>query len=827
MSAPSLVLWALGALPVAAGTGGLTREVRFEGGLVAPTVVTTLAGEAVELPGLPAPARGRLVVRYPVGARVMTFEAWAESEALGRVTARGTVTLAPWNPVDDAPRLDPGGPSTLELEARGFDPSLLAAFWPALPLSGRGDLRVSLAGRAEAPQGQVVLEAPAGALSFRGMALDATRVELGLAGGRATLAVQLGEAAAPYLTLRADGPLGLDPWGRTAAWQTGEPHAFTLVGRGLTPARLRPFWRAPAAADFSVDVDARSEGHLDRFFTDAVVTGTLRDGGRPPLRVTATARMEPRRQAVTVRLGRDALEATVEMRAPLPDVLRGSAALSATPLVGRVVAAVPLETLAPYLPIRLADPVGRLNATLTLAGSLGTPDLRGQMVLDGAAVTLPDLLLRLSDIETTVAFAGREAHAPVFRARAGREGVVAGSGRLRFDPTPDPAPGSAHVFADWTLAGAAALSVRDVPFVQPELPFGRLSGSLVNEMRIQPSGTDLTFTIRDTRLVQSRERLPPARAVPRNAAVRNRDWLARVIPAESLLSGPGRLRLTIDLATPILVDGEDTALRLTGRLALHRDGPVVEVDGGFDVVDGRFVLFENPFALRSGRFTLQGGHLEAPEAPTSAGTDAAPLEPVVSLLANGYIVDTDVTVGVEGPARQPRLVLRSNPPLAEYQILTLLVSGRANALDDSNGDVRREAAQLVDRFHNPSLERQLYDRLGVDKLGLAFGDAVDQPILTVGRQINRELYVETKYHHNAPPTENERELRVEYQLTRRFSVDTAYGDAAVGSVGLAWRGRFGGQPPAKPRSSLVEPLSAPAPEPSDAPDVGEKRPDGP
>jgi autotransporter translocation and assembly factor TamB len=72
---------------------------------------------------------------------------------------------------------------------------------------------------------------------------------------------------------------------------------------------------------------------------------------------------------------------------------------------------------------------------------------------------------------------------------------------------------------------------------------------------------------------------------------------------------------------------------------------------------------------------------------------------VLSLLANGYVVDTDVTVGVRGPARQPQLVLRSNPPLAEYQILTLLVTGRANALDDSNGDVRREAAQLVPKRH--------------------------------------------------------------------------------------------------------------------------------
>ena len=366
-----------------------------------------------------------------------------------------------------------------------------------------------------------------------------------------------------------------------------------------------------------------------------------------------------------------------------------------------------------------------------------------------------------------------------------------------------------------------------MPFVQPEIPFGLLTGRLTTHWTARPSSLETRFEVHDTRLETSRESMPPARAIPRNASVRNRDWLARVRPAESVLAGEGHLGLTVTLATPIVIEGEDTALRLTGAMIMNRDDTRVTVEGGFDVLDGHFILFENPFTLRQGRLTLQAGDLNVREAvdARAAGTgdanlldterapEALPLEPVLSLIANGYVVDTDVTVGLRGPARQPQLVLRSNPPLAEYQILTLLITGRANALDDSNGDVRREAARLVDRFHNPSLERQLYDRLGVDKLGLAFGDAVDQPILTVGRQLTRTLYLETVYHHNAPPTDNGRELRVEYQLSPRWSLDTAYGDAAVGNVDLAWKGRFGGQPPARPRSSLLadEAIAPPLP----------------
>ncbi len=442
------------------------------------------------------------------------------------------------------------------------------------------------------------------------------------------------------------------------------------------------------------------------------------------------------------------------------------------------------------------------------------------------ATSVESLLLRLSEIQATVAIEGDTARIEAFTAQAGDRGRLMGSAQAKWHTTPAGATPTHDVWADWTLDATGALNAEAVPFVQPEIPIGLLTGRMTTRWTAGPGRLDTAFEIADTRLATSRESLPPARAIPRNPGVRNRDWLSRVRPPESFLAGDGHLGLTVKLLTPVVIEGEDTALRLTGEMVMNRDAEQVRVDGGFDVLDGHFVLFENPFTLRQGRFTLQAGDLSKREAVDAraggAGEanlidpekapQAVPLEPVLSLLANGYVVDTDVTVGVRGPARQPQLVLRSNPPLAEYQILTLLVTGRANALDDSNGDVRREAAQLVDRFHNPSLERQLYDRIGVDKLGLGFGDAVDQPILTVGRQITRELYLETVYHHNAPPTDNLRELRVEYQLTPRFSLDTAYGDAAIGNVDVAWKGRFGGVPPAKPRSSLlVEELTPPAP----------------
>ena len=94
-------------------------------------------------------------------------------------------------------------------------------------------------------------------------------------------------------------------------------------------------------------------------------------------------------------------------------------------------------------------------------------------------------------------------------------------------------------------------------------------------------------------------------------------------------------------------------------------------------------------------------------------------------------------------------------------------------------------------FNNPTLERQLNYRLGVDRIGVGMGSSMDEPILAVGKRLGRHFYVETEYHHNAPSTENRAGGRVEYYIDPRWSIETSYGDANKGGIDLYWRKRFG------------------------------------
>ncbi len=229
------------------------------------------------------------------------------------------------------------------------------------------------------------------------------------------------------------------------------------------------------------------------------------------------------------------------------------------------------------------------------------------------------------------------------------------------------------------------------------------------------------------------------------------------------------------------------------------------VDGGLEIKPGAtFRLFDNDFEVKGGFLSLAEGNLLRESSGGDGGLlaedpdaapEADPAEPVIKLVARSLVIDTHVLVALVGPLRKPELVLVSLPHLPEYSILSLLIMGTPDAVDDSNGEVRKRAAELVERFHNPSLKKQLFDRIGVDNLGLGFGSNVSQPIVTVGKQVSRTLYVETVYHHNAPPDTNGREGHVQYRLDRNWTFETVFGDAAEGGFGVFWGASFGGPPP--------------------------------
>lgn len=691
------------------------------------------------------------------------------------------------------------GPISARVEAKNLDLRRVTNAFPAVALGGKADLEVRIDGPAEHPR--VVASLAGTDVVWRGERVGAVAAAWTHAEGAPdAFHVRLGDDKDPTASAVLALPLAVDLRKGDLTWKDAEDARVEVVANGLTPRRMRPFWSAPSGADFRVDVSLKGAGTLDRFDLAGVLEGNLLPAGAAPVPVSATLALASGRQTLAFRLGDKLLDLAIETRIPLPAVRRQGSPLEPVTLSGSLVADLPLAIVAPFLPSVFDRPEGVLKGRADVGGTLGAPTVTGRFAGEKVRATLIPVNRRLEDVALSVSLAGSRLTLDALDARSG-PGTLRSTGEATLVATPGGHKGG--LWSAWKLDGAFRTTFLRFPLVQPDVPVSLMDGAIDVAVRAGPGTTEVDVTVSKARIDATKEKVPDARAIPTNPGVRVLDWL-REVPAEgSALAGAGRFVLDLRLADPIPFAGRDLGVTTEGHVRVDRQGPVVRVDGALRLVPGGFMnMLATRFEIRGGSITLAEGRLDRPAGADTVDPDGStgilPLDPVIDVVARGKAVRTDVLMKVSGSARRPDLLLASVPALPEYQILTLLILGRTDAMDDRNGKVRKEAAALVNRFNNPGLKRQLFDRLGIDKVGFGFGSSAKEPMVTVGKQITRELYAETLYHHNAPPGTNQVQGHVQYQVDPHWSVETTFGDRGEGGLGTFWSSTFGRRDASQP-----------------------------
>ncbi|MFH1529622.1 MAG: translocation/assembly module TamB domain-containing protein [Pseudomonadota bacterium] len=719
----------------------------------------------------PAGSPGELsaVVEGGIGRLALdaTFEAAVE-------LSQGTISLGP-------------GPLAAALRVDGVDLGALGEVLGWAPLGGTLQGEIRLSGDPRAPA--LELDLSVADATWGGAVLGAVEARVQHSAGRSRVHLLWGSEDDPALTLDGELPVGLDLLGGGLTWRDHEEHRISVTAGVIDPSLLRPFWRAPPDLDFLLGFTLRGAGTLDDLRIDATLQGAVAAGSD---RVDLDAHFEagPDTQRLRATLGEGEIDLDLTAGMPLLGLRRAGVSLVDAPVHGTLSADLPAGRVVPFLGAGLDGGRGSVHGGVRLSGTLGAPVLDGTLSVEDAAFDLLPVGRRLRGVRARARVHGTTLEIDELVALAA-PGEVLGRGALSWDPTPAGTPGDAPLWSASTLTGTAALKLQRFPVLREGLPVVLLTAVADLGLTARPGERTLTVTVVKGAVRITDDEVPEPRAIPTNPAVRVVGSREDGASAEGS-DGSEIRRLVLALGTPVKVRGPGVSLELTGTLRTERTGPLVRVHGGLDLTPGGWIdLFDNRFELRAGRITLAEGHLRR----ASAEREARPLEPVLDVVARGRVQRTHVLVRVAGPGHRPDLVLLSSPPLPEFQIMTLLILGRVDVVDSRDGEVRRQVASMVERYHNPDLKRQLFDNIGVDNLGLGFGRSAANPILTVGKQVTRELYLETVYHHNAPPDANSREARVEYRWTPHWITDTAFGDRAEGRLGVSWGTHFGGRPP--------------------------------
>ncbi|MFD1508110.1 translocation/assembly module TamB domain-containing protein [Lacimonas salitolerans] len=356
---------------------------------------------------------------------------------------------------------------------------------------------------------------------------------------------------------------------------------------------------------------------------------------------------------------------------------------------------------------------------LRLSGPLALSSLSGRIETSDARFALPNLALALEAINARIDLSGGQA-----RIEAGTN--VSSGGRLQVTGT----TGLSAPFNADLAVQAQNLGLRQARLFEttadgtitlrgPLTGGARIAGVIdlgPAELRI-PASSGASFAD-----------LPGLRHVNEPAEVRRvRQWAGLVEqPGDGRRAARGPafpIDLTIRAPSRIFVRGRGLDAELGGQLRLLGTTADLVPQGRFELVRGRFDILGQRLVLDEGFVNLQGS-----------------FDPYLRFSATTQTTNASVTLGLEGLASAPELLLSSVPSLPEDEILSLLLFGR-----DLTEISPLQALRLANALRTLSgrggagLTGQLRESLSLDDLDVST-DADGTVQARAGKYLSENIY---------------------------------------------------------------------------------------
>jgi len=241
----------------------------------------------------------------------------------------------------------------------------------------------------------------------------------------------------------------------------------------------------------------------------------------------------------------------------------------------------------------------------------------------------------------------------------------------------------------------------------------------------------------------------------------------------------GRLALDVGVNIPrdTWVHMTEGSIELKGQVRA-RKAPQDELVmvGSVETVRGWVAIQGRKFRLEKGVVTFSGG---------------APIDPGLDIVARYTLPDYLVDVEIGGSGSSPTVAFRSEPALAQADILSLLVFGRpANALSDQQKtSLQSQAVQALAGTVASDLRQALAEQLGIEHLELDVGDNPSQSKIGVGKYIAPGVFVSTSQQLGGGNTQG-RDVTIEYQLNDNWQLKASTTARGNNGVDILWKKKY-------------------------------------
>jgi len=278
---------------------------------------------------------------------------------------------------------------------------------------------------------------------------------------------------------------------------------------------------------------------------------------------------------------------------------------------------------------------GQITFSMDAGGTFQRPDLTGQVKLANVAMNVGDMPNGLSQLNGTLEFDQDRLQVKNLTGTTGG-GQVSITGYVTY---------LQGIYSDLTATGTG---------IRIRYPAG-ISSIVNTKLRLQ--GTQNSLLLSGSVLL-TRFTISP-----------NLDFASFAGPSNSITPPPdpkafsNRIRLDIHMTSSPELDFQNSYAKLAGDVDLRVRGTIAQ-----PTVLGHITITEGSATFAGTKYQLQHGDIFF--------SNPVRIEPVIDLDATAHVEDYDITIGLHGTPSHLSPTFRSEPPLTQQDIFSLLAMGR-------------------------------------------------------------------------------------------------------------------------------------------------------
>lgn len=425
---------------------------------------------------------------------------------------------------------------------------------------------------------------------------------------------------------------------------------------------------------------------------------------------------------------------------------------------GRLQAVMALDPVPAWLSLPDHRLTGRLEADVTVEGSLASPEVQGGVRIKGASyenlrggtvLQDLDLALRLSQGTVTLEHA---------RATDGGDGRMEMDGNLRLVPEED-YPFSVRLtldrFRPLRLEDLDATAGADM-VIKGSASAAAVSGKAVLASAHLRIPDRMPLKIQELEVVDVRASGSPPRPKP----------------ADSPPAGGPDISLDIRVEVPgqAFVRGRGLDSEWKGALTVTGDADRPSVRGELEIVRGQYDFFGKRFSLASGSLILDGTY---------------PPAPYMNVTAEHRATDVTAQVHLTGTPDSLRLQITSDPPMPQDEVMARLLFGRSlTSITPFQAVKLARAMDALAGGKTFGFMDRVQEAAGVDQVDVRPGEeGKEMGSLSVGKYMGEGVYMEVE----KGLSSEEGKVSLEYEVTPQVTVETEVGTDTKGGVEVKWK----------------------------------------